>query len=584
MGALICEIMSLTLGRLLRHFTPALYSDPIDCGMLHCPIHIVGYQIMKNIERLYIRQEVTQRQEEGCDIGDLDARIDTAIKNNTEDQLVTLYDELDALEPADSFSYDEPSTLEEIKALRPDGPRRMELSISDEDLYDRIYGGWLGRAAGCSLGKPVEGWSRDRIDKYLESHNSLPLDNYIPYDKKQMSPALKTSTRDNIDFMARDDDMDYPILGLIALERRGAQFSSRIMAHVWMDHMPINLLYTAERAAYRNFAIGYWPPESASYRNPQREWIGAQIRADIFGYAAPAWPEKAAELAFRDASISHVKNGIYGEMFVAAMLAAAYVTDDIIEIINVGLSEIPAKCRLAEAIHDTLAWCQELDDWDKVWDKINERYGHYSGVHTINNAALVVLGLYFGNNDYENGIVVSVRGGWDTDCNGATVGSILGLKFGAAALPDKWIGVLNDRLISSVRGNQDNKISELAERTRTIAKDVMTMPDHEPEEESVPGEPSDSPFVGNWIIDQSYARWVIHVEPDLTGTYDDGMGFSCKLKNVKAEGDKVAFAFILDKGGFGIDIQFDGRVVGDMLEGVGNGNGFEIGIKGERGK
>ena len=143
---------------------------------------------------------------------------------------------------------------------------------------------------------------------------------------------------------------------------------------------------------------------------------------------------------------------------------------------------------------------------------------------------------------------------------------------------------MNDRLISSVRGNQDNKISELAERTRTIAKDVMTMPDEEPEEESVPGEPSDSPFVGNWIFDQSYARWVINVEPDLTGTYDDGMGFSCKLKNVKAEGNKVAFTFILDKGGFGIDIQFDGKVVGDMLEGVGSGNGFEFGIKGERGK
>ena len=109
---------------------------------------------MRNIKRLYIRQEVTQRQEEGCNTGDLDARIETAIKSNSEDQLVTLYDELDALEPTDSFSYEEPSTLREIKALRLDGPRRMELSISDEDPFDRIHGGWLGRAAGCSLAKP----------------------------------------------------------------------------------------------------------------------------------------------------------------------------------------------------------------------------------------------------------------------------------------------------------------------------------------------------------------------------------------------------------------------------------------------
>jgi hypothetical protein len=304
----------------------------------------------------------------------------------------------------------------------------------------------------------------------------------------------------------------------------------------------------------------------------------------MFGYVAPGWPEKAAKLAFQDASISHVKNGIYGEMFVAAMLAAAYVSDDIVEIINVGLSEIPANCRLSEAIHDTLGWCQELNDWEAVWDKIKERYGHYSGVHTINNAALVVLGLYFGNKNYEDGIVISVRGGWDTDCNGATVGSILGLKFGAAALPEKWIGVLNDRLRSSVREFNENRISELAERTVTIAKQIMALPDEEPEEETdtASGEPSDSPFVGNWTIDQSYARWDIRVKTDLTGTFEDGTGYSCKLHNVKAEGKEVAFDFVMDKGGFGIDIQFEGRVDGNKLDGVGMGSGFEFPIEAER--
>jgi hypothetical protein len=314
----------------------------------------------------------------------------------------------------------------------------------------------------------------------------------------------------------------------------------------------------------------------------RREWIGAQIRADIFGYAAPGWPEKAAELAFRDASISHVKNGIYGEMFVAAMLAATYVTDDIIDIITVGLSEIPANCRLAEAVQNTLDWCQELDDWEAVWNKINESYGHYSGVHTINNAALVVLGLYFGNTDYENGIVVSVRGGWDTDCNGATVGSILGLKFGATALPEKWIGVLNDRLLSSVSGSNENLISELAQRTKVIARDVMSMPDELPMGKTVSTVISDSSLVGDWIFDLSHSRWKIHVEPDLTGTFDDGRGYTCPLRKVSAEDNIVAFSFELDKGGFAIDTQFDGKVNADRLDGVCIGNGFEFSLEGER--
>ena len=128
--------------------------------------------------------------------------------------------------------------------------------------------------------------------------------------------------------------------------------------------------------------------------------IGAQIRADVFGWVTPGWPEKAAELAFRDACISHVKNGIYGEMFVAAMLSATFVTNDSERIIEIGLSEIPSNCRLAEAVSDTVAWCREESDWEAVWSKINVKYGHYHGVHTINNAALVVMGILFGANDF----------------------------------------------------------------------------------------------------------------------------------------------------------------------------------------
>ena len=429
---------------------------------------------MAVVERQLIQPELVQRREEGCDVAQIESRVLAAIEDeSTEDHVfLKLYDELIAIEPDSSFPYEEPSELEAIKALRPDGPRRMDLAVSETTLRDRIYGGWLGRAAGCSLGKPVEGWPRERIDEYLANTNALPLDDYIPYSEGGISKYLKPSTRGNIEFMARDDDMDYPILGLIALERNGSQLSPRDMANTWLSYMPFNMLYTAENVAYRNFVNRCWPPQSASWRNPFREWIGAQIRADIFGYVAPGWPEKAAALAYQDASISHVKNGIYGEMFMAAMIAASFATDDIEEIINIGLSEIPAKCRLAEAIHDTVGWCNGSGNWEVVWDRIFEKYGHYHRVHTINNAALVVMGLMFGTADYEQGIVLTVRGGWDTDCNGATVGSILGTKMGAESLPNKWIGVLSNRLMSVVRDFNDNQISDLADRTYDMAMTI----------------------------------------------------------------------------------------------------------------
>ena len=60
-----------------------------------------------------------------------------------------------------------------------------------------------------------------------------------------------------------------------------------------------------------------------------------------------------------------------------------------------------------QAVRDTAAWCREESNWEAVWTRVNEKYGHYGGVHSINNAALVVMGLLFGAKDYETGIGVT---------------------------------------------------------------------------------------------------------------------------------------------------------------------------------
>ena len=542
---------------------------------------------MGKAERQFIRLELTQRKEEGCDVSGIQPRVDAAFEQDGVDLsvFVDLYDELDSLAPDPSFPYEEPSELDAIRALRPDGPRRMTVTASAQTLRDRIYGGWLGRAAGCSLGKPVEGWQRKRIDDYLAETNALPLNDYIPFSEGAINQYLKSSTRGNIEFMARDDDMDYPILGLIALERKGSELTPRDMANTWLNYMPFNLLYTAENVAYRNFVNRLWPPESASWRNPFREWIGAQIRADIFGYVTPGWPEKAAELAYQDASISHVKNGIYGEMFIAAMIAASFVTDDIEEIIDVGLSEIPANCRLTEAVQNTRVWCKETDDWEQVWDHIFEHYGHYSGVHTINNAALVVMGLMFGKTNYEQGIVLTVRGGWDTDCNGATVGSILGSKMGAEELPDKWIGVLSNRLKSVVRDFNDNRISDLAERTYEMAMRLANeteVAEASGDAEAASVDEGDS-FVGTWDLDFQHDDCVLVLREDGSGILrSENADQTTAVENLKVAGTGLKFTLFMNKGEMDVPIDFAGKVAGDRLEGLCESNGFEFQLKGVR--
>ena len=537
--------------------------------------------MLGDLERQLIRGELTQRREEGCDISRIEPRVRAALEAEHDDNAVfeTLYNELDALAPDASFPYDEPSELEAIRALRPDGPRRMALALSDGEIRDRIHGAWLGRAAGCLLGKPVEGWPRRRIDAYLESMDALPLDDYIPFKEGAIAPGLKTSTRGNIECMVRDDDLDYPILGLLTLENKGGEFTSRHMAGTWLSRVPYQFVYTAESVAYRNFVNRRWPPESAAWRNPYREWIGAQIRADVFGWVTPGWPEKAAELAHRDASISHVKNGIYGEMFVAAMLAASFATSDVDEIVRIGLSEIPARCRLAEAARDTLAWCKEETSWEAVWDRVHGKYGHYHGVHAINNAALVVMGIAFGADDYENGIVVAVRGGWDTDCNGATVGSVLGTKFGAAALPEKWTGVLDDRLLSCVRDSNENRISELSERTFRIAKEMLAPPRPAPEEQAAVVAPSDAAtgLPGTWRLSWEWGDPVLTVNADLSGKLEyRAYGEVSKLRAVRVEGSRVRFVFSAYKGETEVDMEFDGTLAGDQITGTCASGGIDF--------
>ena len=165
-----------------------------------------------------------------------------------------------------------------------------------------------------------------------------------------------------------------------------------------------------------------------------------------------------------------MKNGIYGEMWVAAMLAWALVSDSLDEVLDEGLAWMPIKCRLAEAVRNVRAWSREDDDWEATFERIQKTYGHYHPVHTINNAAVVTMALCHGKLDYSRTICIAVMGGWDADCNGATAGSIVGAILGAKALPRRWTAPLNDTLKSAVCEFESNSIEELAGRTLALAE------------------------------------------------------------------------------------------------------------------
>jgi ADP-ribosylglycohydrolase len=423
-------------------------------------------------------EELVQLTEEGAETEELKRALDLTCDqcgDVQEEALRLFWQQAAVLRETAKGPHVEPSTLDEIRALRSNGTRRLDISF-DEKLNDRIPGAWLGRCAGCMLGKPVEGWRRDKIKALLKAGDAYPLNDYFPYvedlpEGTLWHPSYNECLKGNITHSVRDDDTDYTILGLHILEIRGPEFEPLDVANSWLMLLPYHKTYTAERVAYRNFVNGIYPPESALVMNPYREWIGAQIRCDAFGYAAAGWPEKAAELAFRDACISHTKNGIYGEMFFAALIAACLATDDLRRAIQIGLAEIPNDSRFAEMVRDMLIWCDQ-GTWEQTWDLIDQKYGHYHPVHTINNAAITLMGLLHAGGDFTQAISIAVMGGLDTDCNGATAGSVMGALLGAKALPAHWVDPLNDTLHSALEGMNVNKISDLAARTVAVAKQV----------------------------------------------------------------------------------------------------------------
>lgn len=424
-----------------------------------------------------LETEYQQAVEEGLDIKayeDVFAAVARLPKNEMKKRFGDiLFDAVSNAEMAEGYPYTEPSELEAIRALRKAvGPLAP---VRKSEMESRIHGAWMGRICGCLLGKTVEGIRTDELIPFLKETGNAPMHRYIRRSDLTDEILQKYKYRfanrcyaDTADGMPVDDDTNYVVLAQEVVEKYGRDFTAYDVSRAWLALQPKDAYCTAERVAFCNFVKGFEPPESAVYKNPYREWIGAQIRGDYFGYINPGNPELAAEMAFRDASISHVKNGIYGEMFAAAMIAAAACTTDIREIIVQGLAQIPASSRLYEAIADVLDGFEKGVSQTECFADIHRRYDEYTAhgwCHTISNAMIVAAALLYGGGDYGKSICMAVETGFDTDCNGATVGSVLGMAYGIGCIGEEWTAPIHDKLHTSIFGVGTVRISERVQQT-----------------------------------------------------------------------------------------------------------------------
>ena len=286
---------------------------------------------MKEILGRIVAAELEERRKQGYDVEALRPLLGKA--SGSCDALLALSQRIKEAPIRQDWPYEEPDDLESVMAAC-DPTRRREASrlLSDGEIEARVRSAFLTSVCACILGKPLEeapyGGLED-IRAAAQASGEWPLRDYVSDAMLtawgRRNPSWVETTRGRVRYAASDDDITYTIMGMLLLEKRGKDFSHEDMRQLWLENLPIYLCWGPERTVLLRAGLAVLAPDLpydmddwAARLNPGQELCGAMIRADAYGYACPGDPELAARLAFRDASFTHRKTGVYSAMFVAA--------------------------------------------------------------------------------------------------------------------------------------------------------------------------------------------------------------------------------------------------------------------------
>lgn len=307
--------------------------------------------------------------------------------------------------------------------------------IKSLELRDKILGCWNGKNVGGVLGGPYEEYPRTTHDVhfYAQDINGNPPGN---------------------------DDLDLQLVWLNAVEKYGKKTDAHILANYWLSYIVPN--WSEYGMAKRNLRAGMQPPLCGYVENPYKDSNGAWIRTELWACLAPGHPEIAVRYAYEDAIVDHAEEGVYATVFCAAMESAAFVVSDKRELIKIGLSYIPEECLTAKAVRLVEKCYDEGKEWKQTRIELFTEYPGTFGVSYIpqkdlsadlptgvpgmdapNNIGIIVLGLLYGEDDFDKSLCITVNCGEDTDCTAATVGALFGIIHGNHALPEKWLSPLN---------------------------------------------------------------------------------------------------------------------------------------------
>ena len=428
---------------------------------------------------------IADRAERGYEVAGLRERVHAA--PSSYDELAAIHQALDEAPRRPDWPYVEPDDLETIWAECPDLPVDPLQQVDLDAAGRRAAAGFLGSVCGCVLGKPVEvRTTMAALQRAAEAAGEWPIRDYL---SEALLNALgdrhrswQEAVRGRIRFVARDDDINYTVLGMLILEQHGIGFSRADVMQMWLANLPLAYTFGPERMLLtRTSAVAIAErlrrgrglagigddPEPvlaamvASW-NPGDELCGAQIRADAYGYACPGRPRLAAALAWRDAGWTHRGTGVYAAMFTAAAIAAAFVIDDPLELCRMALRCVPRRSRFHERVSDCLEQVARATDWRDGYRRIHDRYGCYGHCRIYQETGTLINTLRFAAG-VEDGICMQVSQGNDTDSYGATAGSLLGVRYGRAP-EQRWLVPFNDEIRTTVAGLYESSLSKVAQR------------------------------------------------------------------------------------------------------------------------
>ncbi len=330
------------------------------------------------------------------------------------------------------FAVGSPSFSQTPEKNTPVVKENQTVMLSKAAMKDKIKGGWAGQTIGVTFGGPTEfRYNGTFIQDYQ------PIVWYDGYLKKTM-----------LEWPDLYDDIYMDLTFVEVLERVGfnAPVDSFANAFAYAKYN----LWHANQAARYNILRGIKPPESGHWmNNPHADDIDFQIEADFLGLMSPGLPNAAATLADKVGHIMNYGDGWYGGVFVSAMYSQAFMSDDIQYVVAEALKMIPEQSQFYQCIHDVIQWHKQYpEDWKQNWMEIQKKWSEDIGcpegvfaaldIDAKLNAAYIVLGLLYGEEDFTKTLEIATRAGQDSDCNPSSAGGILGTMMGYNKIPDYW--------------------------------------------------------------------------------------------------------------------------------------------------